>query len=168
MSCILVSRSIGGVFIDVVISEEHESSMTIAEHPVERGAKISDHAWRERRRVTLEGAVGQGRAISAYEQLLAVQEQAEPFSLVTGLKVYENMLIERITVTRDKEHARVLRFEAECSEVIIVNTETSAGGGSSSDDKAQGTTKRGQVAARRSETIPGRTDKILSDAIVVD
>lgn len=168
MTCILVSRSIGGVFVDVVISEEHESSMTIAEHPVERGAKISDHAWRERRRVTLEGVVEQTRSISAYEQLLAVQEEAEPFSLVTGLKVYENMLIERITVTRDKDHARVLKFEAECSEVKIVSTESRAGGGSSSEDKAQGTTKRGQVAARPAESIPSRTDKILSDAIAVD
>lgn len=168
MTCILVSRSIGGVFVDVVISEEHESVMTIAEHPVERGAKISDHAWRERRRVTLEGVVDQSRAISAYQQLLAVQEQAEPFSLVTGLMVYQNMLIERITVTRDREHPRVLKFEAECSEVKIVDTESSAGGGSSSDDKAQGTTKRGQVAARTADNIPTRTDKVLSDAIAVD
>lgn len=154
MSCVLVSRAIGGVFVDVVISEEHESSLMIAEHPVERGAKISDHSWRERRRVILEGVVDQSRSVSAYEQLLAVQEEAEPFSLVTGLKVYENMLIERITVSRDKEFSRVLKFEAECSEVKIVDTETSAGGGSSSEDKAQGTTRRGQVAARTSSPPP--------------
>ncbi len=166
MSCILVSRSIGGVFVDVIVSEEHESSMTIAEHPVERGAKISDHAWRERRRVTLEGVVDQSRAVSAYQQLLAVQEQAEPFSLVTGLMVYPNMLIERIMVSRDREFARVLKFEAECSEVLIVDTES--GGGSTNDDKAQNTTNRGQVSARTSESIPSRTDKILSDAIAVD
>lgn len=166
MTCILVSRAIGGVFVDVVISEEHESSMTIAEHPVERGAKISDHAWRERRRVTLEGVVDQSRAVSAYQQLLAVQEQAEPFSLVTGLMVYQNMMIERITVNRDKEYPRVLKFEAECTEVLIVSTESS--GGTSSDDKAQSTTNRGQVSARAADSIPNRTDKILSDAIAVD
>jgi hypothetical protein len=151
MTCILVSRSIGGVFVDVVISEEHESSMTIAEHPVEKGVKISDHAWRERRRVTLEGVVEQGRAISSYQQLLDVQELAEPFDLVTGLMVYPNMLIERITVNRDKEHARLMKFEAECSEVQIVSTE---GAASSGDDKAQSTTKRGQVAARESSPPP--------------
>lgn len=167
MSCILVNRAIGGVFVDVVISEEHESSMTIAEHPVERGAKISDHAWQERKRVTMEGVVGAARSVSAYQQLLAVQQTAEPFSLVTGLMVYQDMLIERITVTRDKEHPRVLKFAAELSEVRIVNTESSAGG-SSTDDKAQSTTNRGQVAARTSEGIPARTDKILSDAIAVD
>lgn len=164
MSCILVSRSIGGVFVDVVISEEHESSMTIAEHPVERGAKISDHAWRERRRVTLEGVVEPSRSVSAYQQLLDVQETAEPFSLVTGLMIYPNMLIERITVTRDKDNARILKFEAEVSEVRIVDTETSAGGGSSADDKAQGTTKRGQVAARASNP-PAKTMSTIEAAV---
>lgn len=170
MTCILVSRSIGGVFVDVVISEEHESEMEIAEHPVEKGAKISDHAWRLPYRVTLESAISGERAVASYQQLLAIQAAAEPFSLVTGLKVYDDMLIKRITATRDKESARVLKFEAELQEVVIVSTESGSGssGGASSDDKAQGTTKRGQVAARPAESIPNRTDKILSDAIAVD
>lgn len=166
MTCILVSRSIGGVFVDVVISEEHESEMEIAEHPVEKGAKISDHAWRLPYRVTLESAIAGDRAVASYQQLLAIQAAAEPFSLVTGLKVYNDMLIKRLTVTRDKENARVLKFEAELQEVVIVSTESS--GGTSGDDKAQSTTQRGQVAARPAESIPNRTDKILSDAIAVD
>lgn len=166
MTCILVSRSIGGVFVDVVISEEHESEMEIAEHPVEKGAKISDHAWRLPYRVTLESAIAGERGVASFQQLLDVQAAAEPFSLVTGLKVYQNMLIKRLTATRDRENARVLKFEAELQEVVIVNTESS--GGSSSDDKAQGTTKRGQVAARTADSIPTRTDKVLSDAIAAD
>lgn len=166
MTCILVSRSIGGVFVDVVISEEHESEMEIAEHPVEKGAKISDHAWRLPAKVTLESAIAGDRAVASFQQLLDVQAAAEPFSLVTGLKVYQNMLIKRLNATRDKENARVLKFEAELQEVIIVSTESS--GASSSDDKAQGTTKRGQVAARTTDSIPNRTDKVLSDAIAVD
>lgn len=166
MTCILVSRSIGGVFVDVVISEEHESEMEIAEHPVEKGAKISDHAWRLPAKVTLELAIAGERAVASFQQLLDVQAAAEPFSLVTGLKVYQNMLIKRLSATRDKENARVLKFEAELQEVIIVSTESS--GGSSSADKAQGTTKRGQVAARTTDSIPNRTDKVLSDAIAVD
>ncbi len=166
MTCILVSRSIGGVFVDVVISEEHESEMEIAEHPVEKGAKISDHAWRLPYRVTLESAIAGERAVASFQQLLDVQSTAEPFSLVTGLKVYQNMLIKRLTATRDRENARILKFEAELQEVVIVSTESS--GGSSSDDKAQGTTKRGQVAARTTDSIPTRTDKVLSDAIAVD
>lgn len=168
MSCIIVSRSIGGVFVDVVISEEHTASMEIAEHPVERGAKISDHAWRTPYNVKLESVIDASRAVAAYQQLLAVQEKAEPFSLVTGLKVYQNMLIKEIVATRDAEHSRVLKFTAELQEVIIVNTESSAGGGETSDDKAKGTTNRGQVSARQPESIPAKTDSILKNAIAVD
>jgi hypothetical protein len=171
MSCILVSRSIGGVFVDVVISEEHTASMEIAEHPVESGAKISDHAWRMPYKVVLESVVDASRAVSSYQQLLAVQERAEAFSLITGLKVYSNMLIKEIVATRDKEHARVLKFTAELQEVIIVNTQSGGGNSNSSStdsDSAKSTTSRGQVAARPANDIPSSSNSILSGAIAAD
>lgn len=163
MSCILISRSIGGVFVDVVVSESHESEIEIPKHPVEKGAKVSDHAWRLGYKVTLESVVDGPRAVAAYQQLLDVQAKLEPFTLVTGLRVCENMMLVRLNPERDKEHGRVLKFTADLEEVRIVNTESS--GGSSSDDRAQVTTKRGQVAARPAENIPARTNKMLSDAI---
>lgn len=170
MTCILTSRAIGGVFVDVVISEEHTATMEIAEHPVESGAKISDHAWRTPYKVLLESVVDGARAIAAYQQLLAIQQAAEPFSLVTGLKVYPNMLIKEIVATRDREHARVLKFTAELQEVIIVATESGGDGASGETDSDAGkeTTNRGQVSARTSQGIPAKTDSILTNAIAVD
>lgn len=171
MTCILTSRSIGGVFIDVVISEEHTATMEIAEHPVESGAKISDHAWRTPYIVKLESVVDGARAVAAYQQLLAVQEKAEPFSLVTGLKVYSNMLIKEILAERNKEHSRVLKFTAELQEVIIVANESSGGAGAKGDtdsDSAKSDTKRGQVSARTSQGIPAKTNSVLTNAIAVD
>lgn len=151
-SCVIVSREIGGIPIDVVLAEEHDSTMTIADHPVERGAQISDHAWREPRRVHIEGVVDAPQAVAAFEGLLAVQEAAEPFDLVTGLKIYRNMLIEQLLATRDRTTARVLNFEAELREVIIVDTQTTAGGGSpergDTADRATPRVNRGQVQAR--------------------
>ncbi len=168
MTCILLSRSIGGIFVDVVISEEHTASMEIAEHPVESGAKISDHAWRMPYSVTLESVIASDRAVSSFQALLALQEKAEPFSLVTGLKVYSNMLVKEISATRDREHSRVLKFTAELQEVIIVSTESGSGGENSDEDSAKGTTKRGQVSARTSESIPSKTNSILENAKAVD
>lgn len=162
MMGILLSRSIGGIPVDVVISEEHTATMEIAQHPVESGAKISDHAWREPYTVRLESVVDSPRAVASYQALLTLQEKAEPFTLVTGLKIYSNMLIKEITATRDREFARVLRFSAELQEVIIVSTDAS--GANSNDDKAKETTKRGQVSARES-TPPPRTQSVLSDAV---
>jgi hypothetical protein len=161
MTCILLSRAIGGVFVDVVLREEHAAEMEIAEHPVERGAKISDHAWRKPYSVTLESVIDETRAMSSYEALLGVQKTAEPFDLMTGLKVYENMLVKRLTPTRDLDHARVLYFTADLQEVIIVSTQSGAtldGGGAISDatlngnasssDTAKSVINRGQVQAR--------------------
>ncbi|HEV7258928.1 MAG TPA: hypothetical protein VGN82_14200 [Bosea sp. (in: a-proteobacteria)] len=166
MSCILVSRSIGGVFVDVVISEEHESEMEIADHPVEQGTKISDHAWLLPYKVILESVVDGPRAVAAFQQLLAVQKAAEPFTLITGLKVCQNMMIQKLNPIRDREHPRVLKFTAELREVRIVSTESS--GGTSADDKAQTTTQRGQVSARTSQSIPATTNSILDNAKAVD
>lgn len=170
MTCILTSRAIGGVFVDVVISEEHTAAMEIAEHPVESGAKISDHAWRTPYKILLESVVDGARAVAAYQQLLAIQQEAEPFSLVTGLKVYPNMLIKEIVATRDREHARVLKFTAELQEVIIVSTESGGDGakGDTDSDAGKETTNRGQVSARPAQSIPAKTDSILTNAIAVD
>lgn len=124
---VVLSRSIGGIPLDVVMSETHKAEMEIAEHPVERGAKISDHAWRKPYSVEMECVVAAPGAMGAYESLLRLQEDAEPFDLVTGLKVYSNMLIKDLSAKRDKEKARILSFTATLQEVIIVST--SGGGG---------------------------------------
>ena len=164
MTCILVARSIGGIFVDVVISEEHTATMEIAEHPVETGAKISDHAWRMPYRVTLDSVIDSPRTVSSWQALLDLQEDAEPFDLVTGLKVYRDMLIKELVATRDKEHGRILKFTAELQEVIIVNTEESgpaATSGKTDSDAAKKTTNRGAVTPREAQTVPPRTNTIL-------
>lgn len=173
MTCILTSRSIGGVFVDVVISEEHTATMEIAKHPVESGAEISDHAWRKNYEVKLESVIDASRAVASYQQLLAVQERAEPFNLVTGLKVYSNMMIRDLVATRDREHGRVLKFEATLEEIKIVSTQSGSGSGASDasktdSDSAKSTTNRGQVSARASEGIPARTNSVFSGAVAAD
>ena len=40
------SRRIGLIVPSVVISEKHNDTLEITEHPVEVGAAISDHAYR--------------------------------------------------------------------------------------------------------------------------
>ncbi len=45
------------VELDATQSEEHEDTLTITDHPVERGANVVDHAREEPTRFTLEGIV---------------------------------------------------------------------------------------------------------------
>ena len=126
---VFLSRNLGGITLDVVINENHTSEVNIPKHPVERGVKVSDHVWREPREVEIECIIQGPGLMDAYQALLDLQEEAEPFDFVTGLKVYENMLIEGLYPVRDKEYGRVLKFSASLQEVIIVSPSGPGGGG---------------------------------------
>ena len=104
-------RSLGGLSFDVVVSEEHEDTLTIAKHPVEQGANISDHAYRNPCKVVIKGAssestyglpVWDSYNVTLYNALLALQNAREPFDIVTGKRKYSNMLLEKLTVTMSK------------------------------------------------------------------
>lgn len=80
-------RSLGGLSFDVVVSEEHEDTLTIAKHPVEQGANISDHAYRNPCKVVIKGAssestyglpVWDSYNVTLYNALLALQNAREP------------------------------------------------------------------------------------------
>lgn len=126
---VFLSRSIGGIAVDVVISENHTSELNIPKHPVERGVKVSDHVWRDPYEVELECIIDGPGVMQSYQALLDLQQEAEPFDFVSGLKVYENMLIEGLYPVRDKDYGRVLKFNAKLVEVIIVSPSGPAGGG---------------------------------------
>lgn len=126
---IRTARSIGGLYPDVVIEEAHEDSLEITEHPVEQGAAVSDHAYKKPQLLTIQAGVsdtspaaGENASVEFYEKLLELQKAREPFDIVTGKRVYKNMLLESLSAvtTVDTEHA--LKFTAQCREVIIAHT----------------------------------------------
>jgi hypothetical protein len=63
------------------------------------------------------------RSKRAFQLLQELQARAEPFSLQTGLRLYENMICTSIRASQDKDSSSVLLFTAELREVITVNTE---------------------------------------------
>ena len=161
MTTVAIPRTLGVIPLDVVVREQHESDMQITTNRVEAGSDIADHAYALPKRVTLEAVMGgMGQILSAasvmasYEALVSLQETREPFDVVTGLRVYRNMLIERITVNRDAENARVLWFSADLTEVVIVDTETTSGGTSSKSGGA-GTKGGGQANTSAKKSAPG-------------
>ncbi|PHM33332.1 phage baseplate protein [Xenorhabdus innexi] len=138
------TRKIGMIVPSVVISEKHQDSTEITEHPVQRGAAISDHAYDRPSEVTMElGFAGGGSLIdfldlgtgfsfgkspkAVYQQLLALKASKEPFNVTTGKRQYKNMLIRAIEVTTDKASENVLMVTLTLREVIIVDTATVKG-----------------------------------------
>lgn len=135
------SRRIGLIIPSVVISEKHSDSLEITEHPVETGAPVSDHAYKRPSEVVMEiGFSGGGSLLDfvdtsslgltlglspreTYQQILDLQASRIPFDVVTGKRLYSNMLIRAIEVTTDRTSENVLMAVLTLREVIITQTQ---------------------------------------------
>ncbi len=149
---------IGSIVVDAVIREVHENTSQVTENPVEEGADVTDHVRIMPKMLTMDcvisdtplslsvirnisGAVGSvtelisGRTLSkdAYDKLVEIQELREPITVVTGLKAYENMVLERLTTPRDSRTSNAIHFTARFKEVVVARTKTIGGGGSLAD-----------------------------------
>ena len=136
------SRRIGLIVPSVVISEKHNDTLEITEHPVEVGAAISDHAYRRPSEVVMQvGFSGGGSLLDfldttsfglsvglspkeTYQELLDLQNSRVPFDVVTGKRIYSNMLIRALEVTTDRTSENVLSAVHPLREVIITSTTT--------------------------------------------
>ena len=136
------TRRIGLIVPSVVISEKHNDTLEITEHPVEVGAAISDHAYRRPSEVVMQvGFAGGGSLLDfldttsiglsaglspkeTYQELLDLQNSRVPFDVVTGKRIYTNMLIRALEVTTDRTSENVLSAVLTLREVILTSTTT--------------------------------------------
>jgi hypothetical protein len=136
------SRKIGLIIPDVVISEKHSDTLEITEHPTEDKAPIADHAFKRPSELVMEvGFAGGGSLLDlldttsfgvglglspkeTYQQLLDLQESRVPFDVVTGKRIYSNMLIRVIDVTTDRTSENVLMASLVMRQVIISKTQS--------------------------------------------
>lgn len=155
-SIIAFSSAIGPVPVDCVLSERHTSELDITEIPLETGAKITDHAVVMPKRLGLE--IANDAAAASFNALVAFQESRVPFSIVSGLKVYNNLLIKGIYPDRDATFSKVLKARIELQEVIIVGTSYAADpDGDNTDRGKAGGTKSTKSAAPSPNTSKGAT-----------
>lgn len=141
-------RAIGPLTADVTVEEEHHDEMFITQHPVEQGAAISDHAFKQPARVHIrvgwspagEFSTGNSLLDSAlaiipnapdpsyltdiYANLLLLQDSASLLSVFTGKRAYANMLIRSLSVKTDQQTENALFVDVDLQQVIIVQTQT--------------------------------------------
>ncbi|MCK0552583.1 hypothetical protein KFO32_05770 [Pantoea ananatis] len=138
----LQSRKIGIIIPDVVISEKHGDRLEITEHPVEVGASVSDHAYKRPSEVVMQvGFSGGGSLLDfasnltatsllgispreVYVRLLKLQSDRMPFDVVTGKRLYSNMLLQSLEVTTDRFTENVLSATLTLREIIITSTQS--------------------------------------------
>jgi hypothetical protein len=147
MTAIFFSPKIGPIAIDCWISERHSSTIGITEIAVESGAKITDHAYVQPKKLDVD--FGSKTAAVTYQALMRFQKERKPFTVVSGLNVYTNMLIRDISAQRNAEYSQVLSGSVSLQEIIIVKTGTTADKAApkakddDTKDKTDGTVTRG-------------------------
>lgn len=128
-------RNIGPFTCDVTISERHRDEMVITQHPVEVGSVIADHAYKKPIKALLTvgfsnsslKALGDTNYVQTiYQNFLTLQQNAVPFSVTTGKRTLDNMLIEYINELTNEQTENALILEISCQEVILVNTSTAS------------------------------------------
>lgn len=117
---IALNRTVGPVKLDCVISESLTTALSLTTNPIESGADVTDHAFIEPKKVTLE--IGDGDAAGTFNALVRFQESRIPFTLVTGLTVIPNMMVKQFNVDRDSQFSTILKGSIDLQEIIIVDT----------------------------------------------
>lgn len=127
------SRAIDIIIPDVVFEEIHRDELIITQHPVEKGAAITDHAFK--RPAELEMRVGwsdstagyMGYARQVYDRLLRLQDERRPFPVYTGKRRYQNMLMRGLALTTDDKSEFAALVVVALQEVILTSTQTTGG-----------------------------------------
>lgn len=142
-------RTIGGIQLDTVIVEDHDNSVTITKNPVEAGVDITDHAIIQPKILFIRGAVTDTplggaafgllidsitnlfgtstesnvtRSQTAYDLFLTLMENREPLDITTGLRIYENMLLTRLTTSQDKDSSRIVFLDMTFEEILLTES----------------------------------------------
>jgi hypothetical protein len=118
-------RSIGGIEATVTIEESAEDTLEITKHPVQNGADVSDHAYKNPSEVTIRAMWDSNTKplTETYKDLLELQASREPFDVVTGKRKYKNMLFKSLSQTTDSSTENCLSITATLTEINIVDVE---------------------------------------------
>ena len=173
LQLVLVKTNIGGLFFDAVLNVSTEHPMTITSHPVQSGANLSDHAFREPVKISMEVAVsdamdsmvpgqyvgGYTKSTSAYRTLIALQATRTPLRVLTRLNRYDNMLIQSISVNDDVKTLYGLRATVQLQEVMMATVATEKV--SARNWTSGGANKKGAIQPQETPTSVGAV--ILKD-----
>lgn len=122
-------RMIGSIKVNVTVSEATNDTLTITKQPVQFGASITDHAYKEPTSFSMNIRFSDNLSISlskTYQQLQDLQNSRVPFDVVTPKRLYPNMLISVLSMTTDKQTENCLAINISFQQVIIVQVSTTS------------------------------------------
>lgn len=140
------------ITFDATPSETHTSDVDVTQHPIETGAKVSDHILRKPQILRLEAVVTDfplglagrsnitghllgnalgnknnegalGRAAEIYKRLERLQLAGTLAEVRTSLKTYKNMAIKSLSTPRTAATKNAIKFSAMLEEVRLVDSQ---------------------------------------------
>lgn len=172
-----VPTTIGGLVLDVTFEEEHRLSSDVTDHPVEGGGTIQDHVVLSPRMLKISGFVtdtplvasglplGSLRTSAAFAMLEQLWLARIPFIVITQLRVYPSMVIDRLSVPRNSREGSV-RFECTFKEITTVSSQNTTIPASSSTPSTseQATSNGGGIG----NLTPQNVSQPSVDSVAVD
>lgn len=162
---------IDGLIIDAEVSSDHTFEAEVTDHPVEKGADVTDHNRPRPIVVTVEGIVsatplgtlrtsreGTDPPADALAVLQQIRDDREPVKISTSLQDYENMMMQRLQITKDASTGRALRFSATFKQVIIAINERTVK--RAATPSAKGETDLGNKPATPVTTTPPKAPSV--------
>lgn len=156
------SKTIASIEIDVYEKEGHQFTAQTTDVQVEDGSKITDQVVQLSDILDLSCVIGPNklgsndedptRVLDKFNALEAVKLKGEPITIVTGLKVYDNIVILSLNVTRTSANGKSLEFtltgkqirRVKSQSVLIPKTQL----GGTGQRQAQGQASTGQTATK--------------------
>lgn len=178
-------RSLNDFTAQVTIEEVHTDELEITEHPVEKGASITDHAFKRPARLVLslgwsnsKTYLGLAKDVlglltgnqledvrAVYAKLLTLQEKREPFTVTTGKRTYENMLFASLATTTDQKSEESLFVTATLQQIITVQTQTTTVPPSENQASPQKTADTTKAGTKQPVAAKAVNESILHKAI---
>ncbi len=115
-------RAIGPFTATITLEGLAEDELEITHYPVQNGSAITDHAFKVPAALSITVQWGENLA-ETYAKLLALQASREPFDVVTGKRVYRNMLMTGLRQTTDQLTENVLHISMRLREIFIASVE---------------------------------------------
>lgn len=115
-------------FTPLVVEESIDDSLELTEHPIEDGSVITDHVIYKPITCTMdvyfdESLLGGDSVRTIYDKIRALQASAQPFTVVCGKRVLDDMLLKSVHHVTDKDSEYVLHLSLEFQQIKRVTLE---------------------------------------------
>lgn len=188
------------ISVDATMRETHTHRSVCTDNPIEGGASVTDHVNVKPAELEIEGIItdtpvtfsvidsatglvntvkgftgGKSRAVEYFEKFLDLRASRVPFNVITGLKVYKNMILEDFTVNRDANTANAIVFTAKMKEIVYAYAKTTGGTSGLSagnaaeevEDLASKTADKGGMSIEKFSDIAGNVGGALTQVLTL-